>query len=57
MIKACIPVTCRMALKACGRHLRGFVIRIGRAVVIRQVAIDALRGRALKDATDMALLT
>ncbi len=57
VIKARLPVGGRMALETGGRHLRGFVIRIGRAVVIRQVAIDTLRGRAFKDATDMALLT
>ncbi len=57
VIVVCIPVGGRMALETGGRHLRGFVIRIGRAVVIRQVAVDTLRGRAFKDATDMALLT
>ena len=45
-----------MALRAVGRDLRGLMIRVSRAVVVRQVAVYTLTRSALKDAVHMALL-
>ena len=57
VIKRSLPVGGRMTLETGGGHLRRFVIRIGRTVVVSQVAVDTLCRRALKDAADVTLLT
>ena len=57
MIKSRIPVSCRVTLRAVGRHLCRFVIGISGAVVIGQVAIDTQARSALEHTADVALLT
>ncbi len=57
MVERRVPVARCMALQTGCGHLRRFVIRIRRAVVIRKVAINTLTRGPFKHPAHMALLT
>ena len=57
VVKDRFPVGRCVTRLACRREVRRFVIGIGCAIIIRQVATHARRRQTFKDAADMTLLT